>query len=227
MAKKKLPHLVNIEDEQFPSNSKASQQVAPIRQEVLADMQDREEVEQEKVINRPKAIRRRKSITRSIKQTFFSEDTKNVFQYVVMEVLVPAAKSMIQDMVTQGIEMFLFGEGGSSRKRRDRGEKSMVSYSKMYDRGEDRRYATSRHDRFGLEDIFFADGEEASDVLRDMCDTLEKYDQLSVADYFDMAGIDGATHAHAKWGWTSLKRAKCTHTRNGWAIILPNPEELE
>jgi hypothetical protein len=229
MAKsKKLDHSHNVEEEAFPSNSNASK-VAPIRPEY------REEdganiVEEPQPITKTikgRAIRRKKSLSRSIKETFINENSKNVGHYIVFEVLIPAAKNMIQEMFTQGIEMFLFGESGGGRNRSKRMDKTIVSYGSMYRRDSERPESRhSRRDKFDLSEIFFKRGDEANEVLEQLCDQLEKYDEVTVSDYFDFAGINGANWVHAKWGWTNLKRAYCTHTRNGYAIVLPDPEEL-
>lgn len=228
MTKKKLPNLVNIEEDALPSNSKASQKVAPIRPINEPELKTLDEmVEQVKQPSKIKAIRRKKSLTRSIKETFINDDTRSVGQYILFEVLIPAAKSMVQDMVTKGIEMFLYGE--TSNRGRGRDDRTVISYNSMYKRRDhdaERYRPTSKRDKFDLDSIFFREHTEAEDVLEQLCDQLEKYDEVTVADYFGFADIEGATWVHAKWGWTNLKRASCTHTRNGWAIILPEPVEL-
>jgi hypothetical protein len=231
MAKKRMDRMMNTEEEEFPGNSITSK-VAPIREfykpndkpSIATTLDTTNDIP--KKVSKPKAIRRRKSITRSIRETFVNEDSKNVFQYVIFEVLVPAAKTMIQEMVTQGIEMFLFGEAGG--RSRNKGQ-TIVSYGDMYKRREEGRVAirSSRRDRFGLQDIYFRKGEEASEILEALCEILDKYDQVTVADYFDVAAVEGSTWVHAKWGWENLKKAYCTHTRNGYAIVLPEPIELD
>ncbi len=228
MAKRKIKNTYNTEDEAMPGNSNASK-VAPIRETTIQIEEEGANIEEPKVVRKTikgRAIRKKRSLI----QSFFSEDTKNVGQYVLFEVLIPAAKSMIQEMVTQGIEMFLFGGEGSGRSRSRNREETKVSYNRMYKGREDPRESrrSSRRDRFELEEIFFRRGDEASKVLEDLCDQLEKYDQVSVADYFDLAGIDDTNNwATRKWGWDDLTRARCTHTRQGWAIILPDPIELD
>ena len=219
MAKVKLEKLVNVQEDQFPSNSKASRDEEANK--IVAEIKPKQPV---------KAMRRRKSITRSIKETFFSEDSKNVADYVIYEILVPAAKSMFSDAFTQAIEMLIFGEGGSSRRSpRNRSEKTFVQYGDMYRRRDEPRepVRASRRDRFELDNIYFRNGEQATDVLASLCDLLEEYDQVSVQDYYDLAGLDGTTHIHAKWGWTNLKDAYCTYTRSGHRIVMPRPIELD
>jgi len=228
MAKTKIKGTYNDEKDAMPSNSNASK-IAPIRETSVEIEEDGANIETPPVVRKTikgRAIRKKKSLI----QSFFGEDTKNVAQYILFEVLIPAAKETIQSMVTQGIEMFLFGGEGSGRSRSRKRDETRISYNSMYRSREDPRESrrSSRRDRFELEDIFFKRGDEASQVLEDLCDQLEKYDQVSVADYFDLAGIDDTNNwAARKWGWDDLTKARCTHTRQGWAIILPEPEELD
>jgi len=232
MAKKLINEAL---EEEFPSNSKSAR-IVPIRD----SRKIREEgvlIEDEKRESRPvvaRAVRKKQSITQMIAKSFVGDETRNVGLYIINEVLVPAAKSLIQEMVTSGIEMMLFGETSGRNKSRDKDHgKSSISYGSFYknrDRDDDdrreRRRPTSR-DKFDLSEIYFRYGDEASDVLDSLCVLLEEYEQVTVADYFDLAGIDGATWAHNKYGWEDLRKAHCTHTRNGYTIILPDPIELD
>jgi hypothetical protein len=219
--------------EELPSNSKSSR-VVPIRPEskiqeegaLIPDKPARKAV-------RGNAIIKKKTITQSIAKSLISEQTSGVAQYILYDVLIPAAKNLLNDMVTSGIEMLLFGETKSGRRSKDRDKgRSIVSYGSYYkgrDRDDDRRESRrpSRRDKFDLSDIYFRHHDEAEEVLDELCERLEEFDQVSVADYFELAGIDGATWAHDKYGWDDLSKAYNTHTRNGWAIVLPDPIPLD
>lgn len=230
MAKTELP-------EELPGNSYAKR-TAPLRERKRNKTEEVEIIEPKRTRKpmRAQAIRKKKSFTQSIAETLVGGDSQNVGSYILQDVLIPAAKSTIQEMITSGIEMLLFpgGARGSSRSRdRDRGT-STVSYGNYYksrtrDRDEERRPRTRRQvrDKFDLSDIYFRHGDEADEVLNSLIDTLRDFDVVSVADFFDTAGISGATWAHHKYGWTDLDDAFCTHTRNGWTIVLPEPEELD
>jgi len=226
--KKSINNEDLVEDmlQQLPSNSQASKRVAPIR-EVTLDVDETAFVE-EKDARTPRAVVRKKSFAQSIAQTFLGQEAKGMVQYVLQDVLIPAAKNTIQEMVQSGIEMLLFGETRPSGRNRDKG-KTIVSYGSFYkDRDErrDPRHRGSSRDKFGLEDIYFPTPKEANDVLSELCDQLEEYEWVTVADYFDIAGIDGASWIHSKWGWDNLKRSKCIHTRGGYQVVLPEPEEV-
>jgi hypothetical protein len=221
-----------INEEDFPSNSKAPR-VAPIR-ETRRIREEGANIEEKPALRRSiagRAVRVKKTFTQSVAESLVGDTSKNVGLYIMNDVLIPAAKNLIQEMVTSGIEMMLFGEtSGRSRNRdRDRG-KSTISYGSFYKDRDDRRerkQAIVRGDKFDLDEIYFRNGDEADQVLRDLCDLLEQYEQVTVSDYFDLAGIEGATWAHTKYGWEDLRRARCTHTRHGYAIILPDPIELD
>ena len=229
MAKKNLEI-----DELYPSNSKTTR-MAPIRPR--SQRVEQEEIQPKRVVQKSiegRATVKKKTMTESIAHTLLGEETKSVGAYILYDVLIPAAKTMIQDAFSSGIEMLLFGETRpSSRKNRDGGTK--ISYGSFY-RGHDRddrrepdrkRGGVVRGGRFDLDDILFDRPKDADDVLSDLCDLLEDYGQVSVADYFELAGVDGATWVHTKWGWEDLGRPYCTHTRGGYAIVLPKPIELD
>lgn len=229
MAKKK----VITDEEEFPSNSKSSR-VAPIREARLAK-ENEESVEPRKIrrIARGPVIRKKKSFTQSIAEALVGNGSDNVGGYILYDVLLPAAKNTIQEMVTSGIEMLLFGEarGGSRSRGRDR-DRSTISYGSFYKKSRDdddrkERRRPSYRDRFDLNDIYFKDHSDAEDVLDELCELLEDYEEVTVSDYFDLAGIEGATWAHTKYGWNNLRKAYCTHTKHGWAIVLPDPIELD
>ena len=70
----------------------------------------------EKVI-KGKAKTRKKTGASKLADVFISEDAKNVKSYVIMDVLIPAAKKAISDIVRDGIDMILYGETGRSSSR--------------------------------------------------------------------------------------------------------------
>jgi hypothetical protein len=201
-------------------------------EEIREDVVEEEPKKVRRVV-RGEVIRKKRTLIQSIAEAIVGDGSRDVVGYILNEVLLPAAKSTIQDMVTSGIEMFLYGESkGPSRGRRDK-DRSVVSYNSYYknrDRDDDRREhrrAAKYVDRFNLNEIYFKEHGDAEGVLEELCDRLEEYDEVTVADFFELANIDGATWVHHKYGWTDLKRAYNTHTRHGWAIVLPDPEELE
>lgn len=156
---------------------------------------------------------------------FISEDAKNVKSYVFMDVLVPAIKKAISDIVTDGIDMILYGSTGRSKKS---STASKISYRNYYDRRDDRRLADEPRARslsYSHDDIILETKGEAEDVLSRMDELIERYRMVSVADLYDLVGITG-NYTDNKYGWTDIHTARTVRVRDGYLLDLPKPTAL-
>lgn len=217
MGEKKL-----VRDYDFPSNSNTKK---------VKLVESEEEVKKLEPIVKGQVIRKKKSFWQKASETFFGDDTKSVGDYILYDVLIPALKTTLNDMVSGGVEMLLFGErrrGGKSSLYRDR-DKTYVPYNRISRRDDDsidRRYlsntARSRHD---FDDIIIESRGEAEDVLSHLVMLVDDYKVASVADYYDLLGIE-ANYTDNKYGWTNLRDAYVERVRQGYSIRLPNPREI-
>jgi len=177
----------------------------------------------------------KKSFGRKITDTFLEDNTKSVGNYVFYDVLIPAAKAMVSDMVSGGIEMLLFGGRKGSRTARD-GNRSYVNYNSAsysrYDprhgstRGSERemsRVGRTRHD-FG--EIILETRGEAEEVLSHLVDLTIDYQMASVADLYDLVGI-ASNFTDNKYGWTDLRHASVSRVHGGYLINLPRTQVIE
>lgn len=156
--------------------------------------------------------------------TFISEDAASVKEYIIFDVLIPAAKNAISDMVTTGIQMMLYGEVRGTSKSKG----SKVSYSKYYDDRRDRDYDRRSRTRSGYDydEIILESRAEAEEVLNSMDDLLERYGLVSVADLYDLVGITG-NYTDNKYGWTNLRHASVQRLRDGYLLKLPRAIPLD
>ena len=212
-----------MEDEKFPPNSRTTKKVKPAPVE-------KDRAKQEKVIE-GQVLRRKKPLGARLRETFFGgEDAKGVWGFVMMDVLVPAAKDMVADTVTQAIERSLYGEV-QSRGRRSRGGGSRQDYSRMYDeprgRGRDRdRDRAIRRPVHDFDDIILATRAEAIEVIDRLFDLVNKYDEATVADLYGLVGLS-AQYTDEKWGWDDMRGADVRRIRNGYLLDLPRPIQLD
>ena len=219
-------------NKKYPPNSRVKR-IAPIRYDIdEAEETPDEVINKIKPVGRGLRVERKRSIVRSMTETIFGEDTRGAIDYILQDVLIPAAKTTIQEMVSGGLEMLLFGESKShGRSRSKRYDRTIVSYSSFYNKRDHEEYNAERRrrssNRFNLDEVTFKRGDEAAEVLEGLCDMLDEYRQATVADFYDLAGIDGGSYVERKWGWESLSRAYVTHTRQGYIIVLPKPKELD
>ena len=167
-----------------------------------------------------KAKTKKKSEIKKFTDVFIAEDVTSVKNYIINDVLIPAAKKAISDIVTNGIDMILYGEARGKDRRRDSG--SRVSYTKYYERDRDRDYDRNRSRRsvYDYDDIILESRREAEDVLNRMDDLIDAYGMVSVADLYDLVGITG-NYTDNKYGWTNLRNAEVRRTRDGYLIKLP------
>ena len=189
-------------------------------------------------------VRHKKSIWKSVGDRFISEDAEYVGSSLVDDILIPALRDLINDILHGAVDM-TFGGGGYYRGSSRRGGRggSYISYNRYYDDRDSRR-RRSRRDRYddydddddyviskrGIDfsEFRFEYREDADDVFEMLCDRLEKYDQVELAYFLDKVGktVPG-NWTTEDWGWTNFAGTKVRgNSRNGWYIDLPRPKEL-
>ena len=164
----------------------------------------------------------KKNEVRKFRDVFISEDISNVKSYILMDVLVPAIKNAIVDIVTDGVNM-IFGTGSGRKKTSGSNYVSYRDYSRE-SRRDDSRASTGR---FNYDDILFPSRGEADAVLEQMDAIIEEYGYVTVADMYDMADLT-APYTGNRYGWTSVRRAEIVRVRGGDYIIkLPKAMPID
>ena len=176
----------------------------------------------EKVIHGKVKVRP-KSGLHKLTDVFISEDAANVKSYIVMDVLVPAVKKAISDIVRDGIDMILYGES----KGRSSSSSSYVSY-RDYSRRDEDRFRDRDRDRRGYnhDDIVLESRGEAEEVITRMDELIETYGVVSVADLYDLVGKT-CEYTDYKYGWTNVRNAEPIRVRDGWMLRLPKALPLK
>lgn len=158
---------------------------------------------------------------------FISEDAKNVKSYVFGEVLIPAIKKAISDIVTDGIDIILYGE---ARGRNKRSTADRVSYRSYYDDRGGRNRMNERQaimaGSYSYDDIILSTRGEAEDVLSRMDELIETYGLVRVADLYDLVGITG-NYTDNKYGWMNIRNAEIIRVRDGYMIKMPRAVPID
>lgn len=184
------------------------------KEEQKTDVKD-ESKKLEKVVNGSVKVRKKSHL----KEALISEDASNIKSYIVMDVLIPAIKKAISDIVKNGIEMLLYGDAGRSNSQRN--PSSSVSYRDYYDRRDDRyRPNPSLRQGRSIDDLVIESRGEAEEVLTRMDELLETYKMVTVADFYDLVGVT-CDYTDNNYGWTSLRSAEVVRVRDGYIIKLP------
>lgn len=168
----------------------------------------------------------KKNELRRIADTFISEDASKVKSHLFLEVLVPAIKKVISDVVTDGIDMILYGGSGGGHKSKS---SNKISYRSYYDgpRGNDSRSRDyGARSRFDYDDIVFETRGEAELVREQMVDMIDRYGFVTVADMYDMADLT-SPYTSNKYGWTNIRSAEAVRVRDGYILKLPKAMPID
>lgn len=172
--------------------------------------------------------RRKKPLGKRFQDTFLGGDARGTAAFVIGSVLIPAAKDMLVETGQQFIERMVYGDSKRRSINRSPNPAGHFSYNRVG--APDRppapaisRRARARHE---FDEIVLQSRGEAEEVLDRMFDLLSRYDSVSVADLYELTGIQSA-HTDQKWGWADLRGSQVTRTRSGGYVIdLPEPNPL-
>lgn len=176
--------------------------------------------EKEKAIVKTPAKVRKKSSARKVLNFFAADDAQDIGSYILLDVIKPAAKKLIWDILAGGLKMALFGDADTGSTKP--GSASRISYQKFYEKDRDRVPVRSGRSRLGydFDDIILETRSEAEDILGRMDEIVDNYGIVSVADFYDLAGIEG-NHTDNKYGWTDIRNASIIRSHGGYIIKLP------
>lgn len=181
------------------------------------EQQRKEKVRAQKVVKGAAKTKPKTGISK-FTDAFISEDASSVKEYVISDVMIPAFKKLVSDIVRDGIDMLLYGE---SRDRKGSSRSSdYVSYSRYYDKRDDRRSEPRARTRFDYNDIIFETRGDAERVRSQMMDIIDTYGFVTVADLYDLSDLE-APYTSNKYGWTSLRSAESVRGRDGYLLKLP------
>ena len=185
-----------------------------MKEEAAQREKERKEKKIEKVVKSPVKARK-KSELRKLTDILIAEDISNVKSYIVSDVIVPAIKDAIEDIV----HMLLRGEAGGRKKS---GSASRISYRDFYGKDNGRRDYSNPGSRsvYEFDEQVIGSRGEAEEVLSRMDDMMATYGIVSVADFYDLLGVP-CDYTANKYGWTNIRNAQVVRVRDGYVIKFP------
>ena len=168
---------------------------------------------------------KKKSEMSKFKDVFISVDVSNVKSYIFMDVLVPAVKKAISDIVRDGIDMILYGDTKRGNRSSNASYVSYRDYSNR-DRRDDCRSGSLNRSGYSYDDIILETRGEAEDVLTRMDELIETYGVVSVADMYDLVGKT-CNYTDNKYGWKNIRTAEPIRVRDGYMLKLPKAGPID
>lgn len=227
-------------DDHFPSNSQQPKRPAEIRQRVEVEEGEKKNVRR---VVEGEVVRRKRPLGKRLKELILGGDDVSIGEYLILDILVPGVRDIVYDVFTTGLERKLYSDDHRPRGRRPSsrgGGLGHVSYDRYSrpgrredprdrdrDRREERGMSRRGRESHDFDEIVFPTMTEAKEALSQLYDLLERFDEVTVADLYQSAGIS-STPVDLKWGWDNLFGSRVVRTRGGGYLLdLPRPEPLK
>lgn len=155
---------------------------------------------------------------------FVVSDIPEVWEHLVIDVVIPTVKSMLTDMVTQGVQSLLYGN--SAPKTRGSyvtyGSRSTTSYSRASAPMRSRPQTRS-DDR--IRDLEFESNQDLRDMLAFIAEVFDDREVLTVAELKEAAGLK-VSYVDDRWGWGREASFRSVVDRGRHVLLVPSPEPL-
>lgn len=191
-------------------------------------------------------VHRKKPMGKRLRDMFMADEPDDISmtEYVLGNMIVPAMKDLLYDVIIGSTERKLFGGDivrGGRRSHRgrpgpninygaiSRGREPVGRASGRLDREDPREQRVSRttRARHDFDTIVIDSLPEANEVLRQMYDVLERYEVVTVSDLYELLGVSG-NFTDERYGWTNLFGSRVSRARGGGYVLdLPPTEVLE
>lgn len=187
-----------------------------------------------------KVFAKKQSLGARFGKVMFGGDTRGVIEYVITDVLLPQAREMITEAVTQGFERLVYGDSRSTRRPGVRPPGGGTPYNSRYIQrgnnpigrvfsGTDGRPPPTIQ-RKSIDQLVFGTRMEADMVLKRMLDVIQRYDFVTLNDLHTMVGWTSDA-IDTKWGWDDLDHVDIRRVRtedgHGYMLMLPESISLD
>jgi len=157
-------------------------------------------------------------------------DMARIASDIGTDILLPAIKTLFSELITNGINMILYGDSQPSRRRstgysRQRRDVRYGGYFGQQQRPE-RIQARPVSIRDKIDLMVYEDRRDAEMVLNGLQDRIGEYGEVTLADLYGLAGVT-SSYTDSAYGWMSVDSARIAPCPGGYSLDLPEPIELE
>ena len=199
-----------------------------------------EEAKLEAVVKRPKKAKKG-VMERMVVALIGPDGLPKVSKYVAKDIIGPAAKNMLFDALSNGLQMLIFKDqpynggqrrdygggyarnstnyGGAYRSSRTSGRQVSTRKAEEPEYVNDPNQAQVLSHGTILDDYILNTQIDAINVLDAMKDYAAKYGRVKVANYYELIGIPTVyTDNNFGWHWDSIERTRIKAARGGYVI---------
>lgn len=210
-------HEMPKRDMEYPSNSNKSKEA----DQVLAK---NDHPKREKVISEDAIVQKSGG---KLKRFFTGERAREVYDYLIHEVLLPSLKETLDDSIDAMKGAILWNDA-TRGSNRGKSSGNYTVYRKSYvdeDRRARRTSLEEKGDRRSLSNIILRSKNDAEHVIYSLSDIIEEEGVATVTDLWQLLDVQGE-FTDNYWGWHSVASAKIRTVRGGYLLLLPDPRPL-
>lgn len=179
------------------------------------------------VVNSDAIVSTKKPLSKKLSEIFLGDDTKDIKQYIIQDVIIPGVKTTILDIIS----MAFFNETYAGNAKRSR-KTDKTSYSSYYNNS---NRATPRRDRRnnsyeskGTTDyrsIILRNRQDAEELVEQMRKRIRDLGSVSIAEMYDLLDLSG-TYTDNNWGWDDERDIGLNRISSGYLIDVTDAKYL-
>lgn len=173
-------------------------------------------------------VKTRKGTLSKLTSGIISDSAGNVGDHIRDEVLIPAVKDTILDIIIKGATI-IFGGGRSTRKDSPLSKVSYINYGDRFSspyNSYSQKPETYSSSIFNYDNLVYSSRADAELVLDQMYGAIKKYGMVTVMDLYDMVEKT-APYTSDKYGWTNVDSATVERVYGGYVIRLPKAMPID
>lgn len=186
-------------------------------------------------------VKKKRPIGSLFKEVFLGGDIHDVGDYVLGNIILPKLRDTLWEVISRGSGRWIFGDNRVGPSKTPTSYAGKVSYNTIpIQQAPDPRtgspFLPARlpdqprirpANRAISNDFIFHERTDAEGVLEQMLNVLDEGYVVSMADFFEMMGLESTDHTDNKFGWSTLPPTiQIRQQGNGWIIDLPPLEEI-
>lgn len=159
---------------------------------------------------------------------FFGGDPRDVGRYILLDIMLPAAKGLLLDIICKGSERLILGDTATDRERRRYpGAPAVRTNYAGISSGNVRTISPTARSFQEFDQIVFKDKQQGETVLARMYDRIDNAGVVRVSDLYDLCDIT-SNFVDRGWGWYKLSHARVIQIGSGEFVLdLPRPVRID
>lgn len=179
---------------------------------------------------------KKKSELRKFADIFVPGDIQKVKHSIIYDMIIPIVRDSIVSIINNSVNMLFYDGAQNSAPRtnfsstaswNNPGASRQWGGSRYWSSSNSQQYQPSYSNApADYRDVIFSSRRDAEEVLEAMCTAISDYGKVTVADYYDLAGIT-SEYTDNKYGWYDLRGIGIRAVNGGFVIVLPKAVALK